>query len=226
MNEILDFAEKYIPAEYMSYVEAYLFIAVLAVAVVAGIIALYSYKLFRIELVLEGILGFGILGGFVLGPWLDTNLTFIPESISVSAIVGILFAIIGGLIMHFFFKFALFVTGAAAGWFAMYGFGLPILANQFPDVQFFSDNAGKILIPILTAIIVGVLFIFLFKFLYIILTSFGGMGIAAILLGFAIAPEGGMITFIASAAVGVIAGIFATVYQYKNNSQYRYYIMK
>ena len=226
MNEILAIIKEYVPAEIMSYIEAYLFVAVLAAAVVCGIVALYSYKLFRIELVIEGILLFGILGGVVLGPWLENALTFIPDSISISAILGILLAIIGGFIMHFFFKFALFITGAAIGWFGMYSFGLGFLAEKFPDFAFFQDNAGKIIIPILTAIILGVIFIFLFKFLYIILTSFGGMCGAAVLLGLAIVPDGGMVVLIASLVVGAIAGICATVYQYKNNSKYRYYIMK
>ena len=226
MNEILELVKAYVPAEYLSYVEAYLFAVVLAAVVVCGIVALYSYKLFRIELVLEGILIFGILGGVVLGPMLENVITFVPDSISISAVVGIALAIVGGLIMHFFFKFALFVTGAAIGWLGMTGFGLSMLAQQFPDVELFTNNVGKIVIPILTAIILGVLFIFLFKFLYIIATSFGGMCAAALLLGLSISPAGDRMTLIASLVVGVIAGIFATVYQYKNNSKYRYYIMK
>jgi len=226
MNQFLEAIEEYVSADLMSLLESYFFIAALVCVLVGGLVALYSYKVFRIVLVLVGSLVFGAVGGIFLGPWLEEVLTFIPETINFSAILGFLLAILGGFIMHFFLKFALFVTGAAIGWFGMYVFGLPFLTLQFPDVEFFSSDAGKILLPILAAIILGVLFIFLFKFLFIVITAFGGMTFSAFFAVIAVMPSFDTIALIVLLAIGVVAGICATVFQYKSNSKYKYYIMK
>ena len=99
-----------IPEQYAGYAG---FLIVLVGALVLGLLAIYSYKIFRITLTLGGAIVFGVLGCFLLAPIVTGMMgEAVPKDISMPFAVGFVCAIIGGVLMKFLFKFALFVSGA------------------------------------------------------------------------------------------------------------------
>ena len=153
-----------IPEKFAPY--AYFVIAIVA-ALLLGLMAIYSYKILRITLTLGGASVFGVLGCFLLAPFLQKFIT-VPEEINFSFAVGFVCAIIGGLLMNLLFKFALFVSGAIAGWMLGTTVINGILGTLFPTVEFFNTQLGDLVVDAVCAITVGVVSLFLFKFVYIV----------------------------------------------------------
>ena len=200
----------------------------IAAAFVYIIYACYCYKLLRFSLVLAFSAIFGVAGAFV------TEM-FVPAvaGINVSAAVGVVCAIIGALVGKNLFKFCVFVVGAALGF--VVGMVLPTF---LPNVEFLQNPTILLIVAAVCALVVGILSIFLFKALYIIINCVGGVAVAGAMVGAAltdgvefitdpatgalsIATPGNNMTFIlAGAVLGLIAGIVIAVNQFKNSYDY------
>ena len=217
MDGLLNSFEGVLPEEFAGMLG---FPIILVAVLILGLTALYSYRIFKIMLTVSGVLGAGISGYLVVAPLILKSLASAPEAIDLQVIIGLVMALLGGLLINLLFKVALFLSGAASGFLAGVSVILPLLINQFPDSEFFTGNAGMWVVGGICALILGILCIFLFKFLYITISSVGGMTGAAVLIGSQVAPTGGTIVLIVSALVGVIAGIFAAVHQYKVAAEY------
>ena len=219
MNGIngLDSMLESMPPEAAEMLAQYGFVITLASVLVLGLIALFSYKIFKLSLTIIGALAFGAIGSMFLAPLLINAIGEVG-AVNLTAIVGFVCALIGGLLMHFLFKLALFVTGAAGGWFFVAPFVLALLQSQF-EAEFFATETGYYVVSAVCALLAAILFMFLFKFLYIVITSVGGMTVAGFMVGSAIMPAN-LIVWVAFAAIGLIAGIFAAVYQYKINAEH------
>ena len=100
----------------------------------------------------------------------------------------------------------------------MFGTSVCAIVQSFlPDVEFFSQQIGVWVIDGICAIIVGVLSLFLFKFIYIVSTSLGGMVGAAVLIVSTIKSHAGGYATAVAVLIGIIAGIIAAVNQYKTS---------
>jgi hypothetical protein len=208
---------EYLPEEFAGYLG---FPVILVAVLICGLMAIYSYRIFRLSLTVFGAIGLGVVGGNIVAPLLINAMGEAPEGISMVAVCGFISALIGGLLMNFLFKVALFLSGAGAGFGLGISVVLPLLINQFPDSTFFAGEGGFWVVGGVCALILGILFIFLFKFLYIVSTSMGGMITASLLVCTAIVPDGGVIVVAASIIIGFVAGIFAAVKQYKACEEY------
>ena len=216
MNGLLNSLEDVLPAGMAEFI----FPISLVVVLILGLSALYSYRIFKIMLTVTGALGAGIGGYLGAAPLILNSLESVPEAFDLKVVIGIVAALLGGLLINFLFKVALCLSGAAVGFLGGSTLILPLLINQFPDSEFFTGNAGLWVVGGICALILGILFIFLFKFFYIVTSSLGGMIGASVILGVQVAPNSGMIAIIISALIGVIAGIFAAVFQYKSAAEY------
>ena len=204
-----------LPPEVAEMVASYGFVLTLPIAVVCVIVAFWGYKIFKASLSIVGALVFGVLGATVVGPLVVGSMGDVLPGINISAAIGFVLAIVGAILIGVLYKVGIFVSGAAGG----YLIGqmlLPLFASLLPDVEFITSELGTIIIPAVMALIVGIFSVFIFKFLYILATSVGGMTIVGFLVGTSVFNEPDGTVLIASLVVGAIVGIFAMVRQYKN----------
>ena len=199
--------------------------AILSVTLLCSLIlmATWGYRLFRLTLPVTGAIAFAMIGTFVshyVVEWVGSPI--IADMILVDPLVVLVCALLGAIIFGALFKLGIFVVGAAAGW--TVGINVLVaLANNMPDVEFFYTEAAYYIFAIAGALILGFLCAFLFKPLFILITSIGSMAIAGIVVGSAViippvSDEQSILTFVGvSAAVGAVAGIFCAVHQFKTS---------
>lgn len=195
---------------------------VVMVVAILALAATWSWRLFKLFLPLEGAIIFAYvgnmiapfaveaLGGEYLGPF------------SVTAVIVMLCAVLGAVLMGTLYKLAIVLVGAAGGWMlgnVVSGF---ISVSQ-PDLELFrfaeeGMPLGYIIVSAICAVILGVLAVFIFKALYIVLTSVGSMISAGAMIGSVIVnpmDENSAILLSVFTVLGVVAGVFCTVHQFK-----------
>ena len=207
------FAESY--AQMLAQMSGnFLFLVGFCIALV--LLAFYSYRILKLELSISAAIGGAYLGYLfapnMLAPLADT----LPEGVDFAVIIGVACAILGWVLAWALHKLAVFLVGAAGGF---YGgtIAFAFIALRFPDVEFLSSEIFCWIITIVCAILAGVIFLYLFKFLYIFITSFGGMIGAAYLLDismFGYNAHEPMYLY-PTLAVGAVFGLIAMVVQYK-----------
>jgi hypothetical protein len=200
----------------------------IALAFVLAVVACYSYKILRFELVLSFSVVLATVGAIV-------SEMFIPaiEGVNINAAVGLVCGLIGAFIGKKLFKLCCFVYGAAIG----YLIGLVVM-TMFAELPLFQNAIVALALPIVCALVVGLLSIFIFKAVYIIVASVGGMTAAGTLIGAALTkgaefvvdattgaysftyPENNVIFILAGAAIGLIVGIIVAVNQFRNSYEY------
>ena len=194
----------------------------IAVVVIAAmfLVATWSWRLFKLALPVEGASIFAMIGVFYVVP-------MIPESVAIpyvdlSVAVVFVLALVGALLMKSFYKLAVVVIGAAGGWIA--GTTISgVIAASFPDIAFFSSVDGKpsvgtIVVGAACALVVGILSVFIFKGLYIISTSVGGMICAFVMAGVMLFANSGIDPIVVmgvSTFIGIIAGVICCVHQFR-----------
>lgn len=196
-----------------------MFPALLGTIIVLILIAFCSYRFLRLELSVSGAIGLGFVG-YTYAPLLLAQIQGLPEGIDYSALVGAVCAILGWILAWLLHKIAIFAVGAGAG-FSLGTIVFGFIYAAFPDVEFLGTPAFYYIVSIICAIAVGIIFVYLFKPIYIILTSFGGMICAGFLLSFSIfgmAALSGTYLY-ATLAAGAVLGLIATIVQFSKSSE-------
>ena len=196
----------------------------MAVMVIAVLMvwATWSWRLFKLVLPCAGAVIFSTVGGMAVPFAVEALGSNVIGPVNVNAAVVFVCAILGAILMGVLYKLGLIVIGAFAGW-TIGSTVNGILAASNPDVEFFQSvegnlPMGQLVIGIICAIILGILAIFIFKALYIVICSVGCMTAAGCLAGVTLASftdEISMYVIYAMTVVGVIAGVFCAVHQFK-----------
>jgi len=186
------------------------------IAVLCFAAAIYGYRFFKavFPVVFSATL---VSVAYAYVPALLETIGLNLEVIDLVATVAVVLAILGFVLGRYAYKLSLFLF---VGYDAYLG-GVAVtksLAEQYPDVEFFSGAVGELVIGLAAAVILAVLSIFLFKALFIVITSIGGMAITAVCLVDAILPT--LPAWYIVIPVGAVVGIVAAVKQFKNNSVY------
>lgn len=182
----------------------------LVTVVIGVVIAFYSYRIFRVALSVMGAVIFGGIGEMYIAPMIFKTAS--EGMFNYSALVALGCALVGAILMGAIYKLALFVCGAAAGYLSG-GFVASLLA---PSVEFFASETGILVTGIACAVILGVLSIFLFKFLYIVGSGLLGMYVSGgALVAYALQGDGDIVKY-APFVIAVVGGIIAAVFQYKH----------
>lgn len=196
------------------------FIGVLGICLALLMLAFYSYRILRIELSASAAIGCGVLGYTFLAPFIFENIQGLPEWIDFAAILGLACAILGFVLAYAIHKLAIFIVGAASGFIA--GFYVALwAAMKWSEVAFLQSQIFLWITCGVLALACGIIFVYLFKPLYIIVTAVGGSVAAAFLLGLSIFGENLFSTYflIGTLSVGAIVGIVASVVQFKKASE-------
>ena len=220
MQEYLDLLalpENTIPAELLDLITNNMYLIVFAIGFFAA--AFFGYRFFKafFPLMFASML-VGV--AYTYAPALLEGLDLGIDFIDLTAAVAVVLALLGLILGRYAYKFARFLfVGYSA-----YEIGVVAtksLAASMPDVEFFATATGELVIGIAAAVIIAILSIFLFKFLYILVTSVSGMVGCAVLLVDAVMTT--MPEWYIVVPAGAVVGILAMIFQYKNTAEYRRY---
>ncbi len=184
--------------------------------VIAGIaLAFWGTRLFKICITFVGTVFFGIIGADMVAPLVLNAIgeAALEMPFSIAAIIGFAFAGLGYLLSYKLYRFAIFLFGGAIGY--TLGTYVAVMLAETLEGEFFASEMFPMIVSASCAILVGIITLFIFKFLYIFSTSFAGMCTACMAAALTIAP--GTISFIIFGIIGIVLSIVAMVYQYKNS---------
>ena len=197
-----------IPEEYAAYTGGLKLAITIILALLCIVVAFYSAKIFKVVIMLGGALAFGGIGSLA-ATYLVTNMPSLGLPESLPAIAGLVAAVIGLLVSYAIFSLAIFVVGAGA---------TAVVTFQVVTVFVPVESLPKqLLITAVAALIGGILMVVFFKLIFILLTSFGGMGAAGLLIATCLVPNNPML-MLAVIAVFLVAGLFAMGYQFKHST--------
>ena len=227
MNALLEIVknaltEAGVPSAVLDFVVTYFFYSILGCAIMLVVFAFLGYRIYRTCLPIFGAIAFGTIGFMFIGPLITGALgNTVNIGLDITATVGWLCAAAGAVLMGLFYKLALFINGAAVGYFV--GSAVFIhLGTLNPSVTFFSNQVAYYAVSILTAILLAIVFVFVFKYIYIFVTSVGGLSAVGIFLGATLTTNSNPVVLYICLGLGVIAGIFALVYQLRHADVHYY----
>ena len=187
-------------------------VAGIAVGLALIVLAFFSFKIYKIATFLIGGLGGGILGWNFVSPIIVGAMAEPAEWIPL--VVALACGIIGIILVLALQKLAIFVSGAFLG-FLIGNYVSVIIAATNPE---FANGAGKWLVAIACAVLVGFLSGLIFRPVFIISTGLvGGLGGALSISG-----SFGLDATVAMAiglALGVIVAVLAIVFQFKTTGK-------
>lgn len=195
-------------------------ITLITVAVL-GLIAFFGYRIFKYAVKVVAAVAFAVLGNFFVLDFIrDFISPMLPESFSIAAVSGLVFALIGLVLSIFCYKFVMFLAGGGIAF--MLSDTIIALVGKFVALpSFLTAGIGKTIVSVLIALIVGLLFMCCFKLIYIILTSVGSLALSFALILLAIIPSAGLSLTGIALAVGAIVGLVAMFLQFKADSKLR-----
>ena len=176
----------------------------------ALISAFFGFRLFKLSVVVSS-----ASGGFLLG-YAGFDFIF-PEGIAgvgfdVGLVVGLLFAVIIGIVAIKVYKGLIYFVGGLFG--VMLGFFIPWSLLTMAGHEMIGIVVGVVLAVVL-AILCAKGFMKLMKPLVIIETALGGMALAFESVAILLTPDESIVTL--ATFLGLIVGIFAAKYQFSIN---------
>ena len=213
----MDTNTQIIPEEYLEMVMAFLEENVFLISIlsVVGLIALaiYSYRLWHVEMKFISALGFGYLGYFLGVTLIKEPILMAGEiDINLPAVIGCVAALIGAVLAKPLEKLVVFAAGGIGG-FSLGAVVFPLIASVAPEAEFFTQPYAFYIISGVLALLGAILALLLFKHVYIIFTSIGFMFLAGGTIAATISSSEVVSTVLP--IVFAILGIFCAKAQYK-----------
>lgn len=225
-NYVKGLAEKLIamiPQSVLALYAEYKIPVLIAIIALCVLLSLEGYKIFKAALYLIAAGGLGFVGfkyvvGFILTKF-GASLPALPLGISYEALIPCVLALIGVFLVKFAHKFSIMLLGGACGFALGYFTMSGLLINMFPTLTFLNSTPAKAVVGLVFAGILGVVFILLFKHVFILVTALGCMATAGYLACMLIMPEGPNNYKLMAAALGAIIGIYSTIHQYNEDQR-------
>lgn len=195
--------------DFQTLAEALTFETALATIVLLIISAFFALRLYKIYISAAGAVAFGFGGYYIVAELMDVGTIPTIEGINLHIVAGFAAALIGFILAALLNKVVLFVVGAAAGFVVADMFLLPLISGFFPI-----EGDANLIVAGVIALIVGALVCALFKPIYILVTSVGGMAIVGGVVVLLAMPYN-LTVFIIGLVVGAVVGIIPTIYQFK-----------
>lgn len=173
-------------------------------AIVALVVsAFFAMRMFKVYMCIIGTFSFGFVGHTV------ASMLPLPtvEGVNLVAVIGLAAALVGLILSPFVHRLVLFVGGVAAG----YALGV-FVASMIGTTVAVNETAATI-IAMIIALIVGGLACAIFKPVYIIITSLGGMAVVGVLVATLVVGVN-MTGTIAGLIAGAVVGIIPMIYQF------------
>ena len=187
------------------------FPVIFAIVISLIILAFYGYRLWTYEIKIIVAVVLGVVGYTLSSTYIP--LESMPAGINLPAIIGFACAILGAVIAKFLFKLSIFASGAFLGFMLGSAVFYPLLLGILTDMPFMYEPYMIYVVGGVIALLLGILFVTLFKHVYIIISSLGGMITAGFLVGTLIMPSNAGI--FVGVALGIVMGIVSMTKQYK-----------
>lgn len=187
------------------------FPVIFALVISLIILAFYGYRLWNYEVKIIVAIVLGVVGYTLSSTYIP--LESMPAGINLPAIIGFVCAILGAVIAKFLFKLSIFVSGAFLGFMLGSAVFYPLLLGILTDMPFMYEPYMIYVVGGVIALLLGILFVTLFKHVYIIISSLGGMITAGYLVGVLIMPS--TTGIFVGVILGIVMGIVAMTKQYK-----------
>ena len=209
-----------LPPHLVGLIELYKPLILLAAICVVSLIAFEGYKLFKMLVYIGGAFAFGYLGITYLAPALAENIVpMLPENINYPGLVAVVCALLAVFLTRCAYTFMIMVIGGVGGYFLGSTVIYNLLVGCFNTLDFLQGDMVKHIVGGVIAALLALIFILLFKHIYMLATSFGGMIACALLLQNIVMPSADENTQICFIILGVAVGIFALVHQYKEEEK-------
>ena len=193
-----------------------LMIAICALA----LIAFEGYKLFKMALYVVSGSAFAFLAYYYLGGIATQYLGgVIPAMIDVKILVAVVGGLIALFLTRFSYNFMLMILGGVCGYFFGYIYVWRVIRDFFNTLQFLKDDMARYIIGGVFAAIAALLFILIFKHVFMVGTSFGCLIGAGIILRRLMIPTADDTIKISVIILAIALGIFAVVHQYKEEEK-------
>lgn len=208
-----------IPDEIMAIYNAHKSICMFAAICLLALIAFEGYKILRMAVFGGGAFLFGIIGFMYLAPNLPESVVdMVPDIVDINALCAVACALAAVLFASFAYNFMIMILGGVAGYFlgSMFLYGL--LLEYFNTLDFLYDPKAEMIVGFVVAAVVGLLFVLVFKPLFTVLTTFGALTGAAVLLQMLLVPEADESLRLSFIVLGLAAAIFAMARQRKDET--------
>lgn len=183
-------------------------IATVIIALALLVFAFFSYKLFKLGLVVVGILGGATLGTNFVFPIVEK---IAPDVENLQIIVMAACAVVGAVLVLGLKKFAIFACGAFIGY--TLGSAVNATVASLIAVDALLEMPGSLIVPIALAIVGGILAGVVFKLVYVIGTALCAAVAAVSMIISAFVPS----IAVAAFPIGAVIGIVAIVFQLKRH---------
>lgn len=209
-----------IPADLISFFETYKTLCLFAYICLLALLAFEGYKLFKMGVYAAGAFVFGFVGYSYIYPLLaDTLSGKLPEIIDPAVLVAVVFALVAIFLTRFAYDFMILALGGVTGYFLGSMVVYNLLVGYFTTLDFLKSDIVKYIVGGIFAAILGIVFILLFKHIFMVGTSFICMMEAALSLQVILLPEADITIKLSFLVLGIVLGIFAVVYQYKQEEK-------
>lgn len=184
------------------------FVPALLAIVALVVSAFFAMRMFKVYMCIIGTFSFGFVG-YTIASMLPLPTV---EGVDLVAVVGLVTALVGLIISPFLHRLVLFVGGVAAG------YALGVFVASMIGTAIEVNEIAATIIAAVVALIVGGLAAAIFKPMYIIITSLGGMAVVGVLVSRLIVGVN-MTAVIISLIAGAVVGIIPMVYQFNSASE-------
>lgn len=220
LTEALNGVLKLLPQNILAMIDTYKTLFFLGAACLLTLLAFEGYKLFKMVVYAGGAFAFAYLGLTYLAPHLaDSVAPMLPPIISFPGLVAIACALLAVFLTRFAYTFMIMAIGGVSGYFLGSTVIYNLLIGYFNTLDFLKVDTVKYIVGGVMAALLALVFILLFKHIYMLLTSFGGMIGAALLLRNVVVPVADDTIKISFVVLGIAVGIFAIVHQYKEEEK-------
>jgi hypothetical protein len=185
------------------------------------LIAFEGHKLFKMALHVAVPAGAAIVGHMFLAPFVAKYAAAlpIPEFVEIPALVAIVCALIGLFISRCAYNLVIMVIGGVVGFDIGAIYVWRVIKNFFSSLEFLDTPMAKYIVGGVCASVCVLVFVLLFKHLFIIGSSFGCLAFAGLLLQKLAVPTADDMMKGCFILVGLAVAVFAVVHQYREEEK-------
>ncbi|MBQ8302859.1 MAG: hypothetical protein IJX97_04875 [Clostridia bacterium] len=196
-------------------------LACLVVAICAlCVIAFEGYKLFKMFMYILGPATFAICGYMWLAPIASQYAVgVIPDFIRVDALVAVVCALLAVFLTRCAHTLMIMILGGVTGYFFGYIYAWRVIRDFFNTLQFLKDPVARYIISGVCAAVFVLLFILMFKHVFMVGSAFGCLAFAGLLLQKLVVPCADDMMKWCFIICGAVIGGFAVVHQYKEEEK-------
>ena len=161
----------------------------------------------------------GYLGFNYLVPYIPSDIkSMIPEMVDIKALCAIAGALVAVFICCFAYNFMIMILGGVGGYFLGSTYLYGVILSYFGSLGFLHDANAKHIVGGIVAVVIGFTLVLIFKPLLSVLTSFGFMTVAAVILQKFLVPTADESLKLSFIVLGLAVGVVAFIRQRKQES--------